>query len=260
MNEEPMMAAANERFADLPRRELAKLVPQFNWVHSIDLGDGLVTPGEWGIGNPRITQALNEIPFHGKRVLDIGCWDGLNTFLAERRGATEVIATDLVSQRSFSEQPTFQLARAALKSSAKYYPNLSVYDIEQLGIRDFDVVLFAGVYYHLKDPLRALACLRRVMKDGGLILVEGAVLRRRGCFARFYYQDPFRRDFSNWWIPTVECLRQWVTCSFFEIEKEYKPFGRFDKRRHTLVARAMTRKDPLYIRVPEGLEEFNAPE
>ncbi len=247
----------DERFTNLSREELKKLVHQFNWVHSIDLGDGIVTPGEWGLGNPRIKQALDEIPLQGKKVLDIGCWDGLNTFLAEQRGASEVFATDLISQRSFPEQPTFQLAHAVLKSSAKYFPELSVYDVEQLGVHDFDVVLFAGVYYHLKDPLRALTCLRRVMKDGGLILVEGAVLRRRGCFARFYYKDPFRRDYSNWWVPTAECLRQWVSCSFFEIVKEYKLFTWSDDRRHTLLARAVTKADPLYIRKPEGLEHYN---
>ena len=95
-------------------------------MHSIDLGDGFVTAGIWG-ENPFIATALNEIDFRGKKVLDIGCWDGKHSFLAESKGANEVYATDLVSQRDFAGQPTFHLARAALKSKVKYFPYLSVY-------------------------------------------------------------------------------------------------------------------------------------
>jgi len=251
------MLTEDDRFAELSVDELRKAVRQFQWVHSIDLGNGIVTPGAWGQGNPTIREAMNEIAFRGRKVLDIGCWDGLHTFLAEQQGAAEVFATDLVNQRNTPEQPTFQLARAALKSSARYFPNVSVYDIETLGVKDFDIVLFLGVYYHLKDPLRALACLRRVMKDDGLLVVEGAVLKQRGCFANFYYKEPFLGDSSNWWVPTRECLRQWVSCSFFEIEKEYK-WKYSGNWRHTLIAKAVRGKDPLYFRPPEGLEQFNA--
>ena len=243
-------------FAHLSRPELLKLAPQYQWVHSINLGDGVITRGRWGAGNPSIRKAMDDISFAGKKVLDIGCWDGLYTFLAEQRGAAEVYATDLINQRDHAADPTFQLAQAALHSSARYYPDLSVYDVDRLGVRDFDVVLFMGVYYHLKDPLRALTCLRRVMREGALLLVEGAVLRRRGCFANFYYQNTFRGDRSNWWVPTPECLRQWVTCSFFQVAKEYDRWGRGDNRRHTLLARAVSREDPLYLRPAEGLEQY----
>ena len=239
-----------ESVAKLPKKELVRLVRQFQWVHSIDLGEGIITPGKWGKGNPRIKAGLKEMPLKGKKVLDVGCWDGLYAFEAERRGASEVYAIDLI------HHPTFELAQAALKSKTKYYARLSVYDIERLGIHDFDVVLFAGVYYHLKDPLRALACLRRVMKDGGLLLLEGAVLRRSGCFAKFYYQDSYDGDRTNWWIPTTECLRQWVRCSLFDIEREYRMWGRFRKWRHTLIASAVRRADPLYWDTPEELKEF----
>ena len=38
-------------------------------------------------------QQLDAVPFHGKSVLDIGCWDGYWSFYAERRGAASVLAT-----------------------------------------------------------------------------------------------------------------------------------------------------------------------
>jgi tRNA (mo5U34)-methyltransferase len=197
--------------------------------------------------------------------------------------------------------PTFELAHQALKSKVKYYPNQSVYEVEQLGVDDFDVVIYAGVYYHLKDPLRALSALRRVMKEGAVIVVEGAVidaepprpglgrrLRRmlRGdppaaaapprpaksndCYARFYYRDAYAFDNSNWWVPTIPCLRQWIECNYFEVEREYDLWKAGEEKdpeirwnpdvenmRYVIAARAACRKDPVYCRPDDELAAFD---
>jgi tRNA (mo5U34)-methyltransferase len=209
---------AATQFARRTRADLLAMAARMNWVHAIDLGGGVVTPGLWGRGNPIIEQALREIDWRGKKILDIGCWDGMYSFLAESLGAAAIYATDLVNQRDYADQPTFDVARTLRNSQALYYPNMSVYDVESIGVRDFDVIIFAGVYYHLKDPVRALTTLRRLLKPGGQILVEGAILEEPGCFAKFYYRDLFCGDRSNWWVPTVDCLKQWVECSFFQIK------------------------------------------
>jgi len=250
--------------------ELRKEVSNLTWVHRIDLGNGLVTPGLWGAHNPSLWNAIKQIDYRGRKVLDIGCWDGLWSFEAEKRGATEVYATDLLTNRPI-KLPTFELAQRILKSNVKHFPHLPVYNVEQLGIADFDIVLFAGVYYHLKDPLRALSCLRRVMKEGGILVVEGAIIdleAERGrkssaggqndCFARFYYRNQFFGDRTNWWVPTVPRLRQWIECNFFEIEsEEILHSGSEECRRCTIIARAVRRKDPLYIREDEDLRAFD---
>jgi tRNA (mo5U34)-methyltransferase len=272
--------------------ELQARVNSLKWAQTIDLGVGVVTPGEWGNHNPILWKAMGDIDFRGKKVLDIGCWDGLWSFEAERRGAAEVYATDLISQRNH-QLPTFELAREALNSRVHHDAHLSVYDVERLGVRDFDVVIFAGVYYHLKDPLCALAALRRVMKDGAVLLVEGAVvdaepprpglagrlarLFGRGpsaesgaSYARFYYREPFACDDSNWWVPTVACLEQWVECNFFDVQtvyklwkpgEDYRPEVHSDpsipNMRCTLLARAVRRADPRYCRPDHGLTDFD---
>lgn len=246
---------------------LQNQVNALNWVHTIDLGNGVVTPGRWP-PHPLILRAFDTIDFKGKKILDIGCWDGLWSFEAEKRGAAEVYATDYVSQRSYHEQPTFLLAHQALNSRVKYHPNLPVFDVKRLG-EQFDIVLFCGVYYHLKNPLLALARLREVMKPGAILVVEGPVIAAtEEILARFYYHKWFVNDPSNWWVPTVPCLQQWVECSFFEIRNEYSDFAppRFSlvgslKRwlrgvlgrssesisRHVLTAQAVCRADPNYI-------------
>jgi tRNA (mo5U34)-methyltransferase len=285
------------------RDQLIEQVKRLQWSHSIDLGDGLVTPGEWGNHNPVLWKAIGDIDFAGKKVLDVGCWDGLWSFEAEKRGAEEIYSTDLITQRSH-QMPTFELARRLLNSQARYFPRQSVYEIDELGVDDFDVVIFAGVYYHLKDPLRALAALRRVMKEGAVIVVEGAVIdaepprptppptpRRRlalgrwlradppapppgpvadDCYARFYYREAFAFDDSNWWVPTIPCLRQWIECNFFAVQREYdvwkpgedkQPEVRWDpsvpNMRMVMTAQAVCRKDPLYCRPDAELAAFD---
>jgi tRNA (mo5U34)-methyltransferase len=240
------------------RARLLAQVAKLKWIHTIDLGDGVSTPGTWGKLNPCIRQAFDAIDFRGKKVLDIGCWDGYYSFEAEKRGAAEVYATDLVTQRKWLEQPTLLLAKKILGSRVKYFPKMSVYDVERLGIRDFDIVIYAGVYYHLKDPLRSFTTLRRVMKEGGTMLVEGAVIDSEDCYARFYYREPYVLDHSNWWVPTVGCLRQWIECSFLEGEQD---FGLWDAGhnnvRFTTKVRAVRRADRHYLRADHDLAAFD---
>jgi tRNA (mo5U34)-methyltransferase len=211
------------------------LVPLCRWVHSIDLGNGQISPGLWG-KNPEIMGA--NIDFRNKQVLDIGCWDGLHSFLAEDRGASVIFATDVISARSYNEFPTFHLAHKLRSSSAKYYSDLSVYDLSLLQKADFDVVIFTGVYYHLRDPLRALDSIRSVMKTNGTILIEGAISKQEGCHANFYHDKLFCGDPTNWWIPSVECLEQWVISSGFAIVNSYPGGGHLENQRHIILATA----------------------
>jgi tRNA (mo5U34)-methyltransferase len=250
-------------------------VEKFKWVHSIDLGNGIVTPGTWGPPNRLISAAFSDIDFVGKKVLDIGCWDGLWTFEAEKRGASEVYATDYISQR-WGTTSTFELAREALHSKSHYDPNISVFDIGKLGVQDFNVVIFCGIYYHLRDPLLAFARLRQVMAEGALIVVEGdAIYDVDDAYSRFFYRKIWRNDVSNWWVPTIPCLREWIEASYFEIVKEYpvrspssqKLLGRLanafrthiepEVYRYVVTARAVKRNDGKYSYLDTDLGRFD---
>jgi len=267
---------------------LRQRVNSLTWAHAIDLGHGIVTPGIWGKPQPLILRAFEDIDFRGKKVLDVGCWDGLWSFEAERRGAETVYATDDISQRSYNNQGTFDLAKEALASRVKYFPRLSVFDIRSLGVSDFDVVLFCGVHYHLRDPLLALARLRQVMKTSGLILIEGDVIYGSDdSYSEFFYRNAYGADESVWWVPTIPCLREWVESSYFELYKNYFPEGlppcpappvpRYGKlgrlrsrlrgnpsgpavtfkHRMAILARAVRRKDPHYIFSDPDFKEFD---
>jgi tRNA (mo5U34)-methyltransferase len=265
------------RHAPLEPSEILRRVQSMRWVHSIDLGHGIVTPGAWGPPRPVIRRAFDAIDFRGKKVLDIGCWDGGWSFEAERRGAACVFATDYLCQRHSTDQQTFQLAHRVLNSRVRYHPHLSVYDVAQLGMFDFDVVIFCGVYYHLRHPLLAIARLRQVMKDGAMIVVEGAAIHGpRDAYSNFYYRRSHVGDPSNWCIPTIPCLREWIESSFFDDVVEHRvraadfatrraaarwTIGRLLRRprvsRVAMTARAVRRKDPKYLYPDDDFKAFD---
>jgi tRNA (mo5U34)-methyltransferase len=163
----------------------------------VSLGQGVKTPGRWPL-NQNILSAYNKIDFHGKKVLDIGTCNGLWSFEAERRGASEVHSVDYLTHVGYWCTPAYKLAHEALGSRAAYHPDINVYDVQQLGIDDFDVVLFSGIYYHLKHPLLALTLIRRIMKEGGHIIIEGQIYPdMHRSYSSFHYKDVLLNDRSN---------------------------------------------------------------
>ncbi len=243
---------------ELVRRALA--LPA--WFHTIELDDGVTTPGVWGEQH-HIREALDRVDFRDARVLDVGCLDGRWTFEAERRGAAEVYATDLLSQVvDPGRAEYFEIAAEILGSRARYDPNLSVYDVARLGVRDFDVVLFLGVFYHLKSPLLALARLRQIMREGATIVVEGQVIHDEVSYARFFYGQAFYGDRSNWWIPSIACLTEWLESSFLEVgwanTMEPVTWDCLDATsRAVVLAKAVRRADPKLVVPDEELREFD---
>src|SRR5688572_18548133 len=74
------------------REEMAGL----SFYHTIPLTPTLSTPG-WPVVVPIVEmtrRAMRQLDLRGKRVLDIGCRDGLFCFEAEKLGAAEVIGID----------------------------------------------------------------------------------------------------------------------------------------------------------------------
>lgn len=266
------------------KQHLLEEVVHHEWLYSVDLGGGRVTPGRFGPPNPQIKEVFDQVDFRGRSVLDVGCFEGQWSFEAEKRGAAAVVATDYLvgdpraqlTATGIKELPTFRLAHAILGSRVEYHPDVSVYDVGRLGRRDFDVVVFCGVYYHLKHPLLALSRLREVIREGGALIVEGPVISgSREPYARFFYRDVLAGDRSNWWVPTLPCLLEWVECSYFEVVSLSEPTapetrsvaaegtGRRPSRRkekvarHTILARAVERRDAHYVLPDEDLDRFD---
>lgn len=151
--------------------QLKDVLQKYKFYHVIQLTETLFTPG-WDhlldLQKP-IHRFLRGIELKGKRFLDIGCRDGLFSFEAEKLGAKEVIGIDN------------DLSPAAIEFLIPYFNskvqfhelNLLHLTPEKFGL--FDVVLFAGVLYHLRYPFWALKMIRDVLNEDGLLIIETGI-------------------------------------------------------------------------------------
>ena len=145
------------------------------WFHSIDLGDGIITPG--AISLERLKPIADAIPqdLTDQTVLDIGAWDGYYSFLAEQRGARRVISLEpnaLGDPYYHQTDDGFNLAKEVLHSNVIRWTR-PLEDLHDHPFK-FDVVFFFGVYYHLKDPILGFDIAAQLTRE--LLLVEGDAL------------------------------------------------------------------------------------
>lgn len=200
--------------------ELKQKVAEIWWYHSINLGQGVITPG---VDNSpkKLKRVQLPLSFHSKTVLDVGAWDGFFSFEAERRGAKRVLATDSViwnGLHNTADKRGFELARRALGSRVEDM-HIDVLDLSPEQIGTFDVVLFLGVLYHMRYPLLALEKVASVTKE--LLILETAVdmlWTRRPAMA-YYEKDELGNDPSNWCGPNpAAVLAMLRTAGFHRVE------------------------------------------
>src|SRR5215471_13274082 len=118
--------------------------------HSFRLPDGRILPGSNSLEDQQSRLGAFGLPedLTGKRVLDIGPWDGYFSFEMERRGA-EVVAIDYV------DLDTFRALHRVFQSRVTYR-RMDLYELDPARDGMFDIVLCLGVLYHLKHPLLGL--------------------------------------------------------------------------------------------------------
>jgi tRNA (mo5U34)-methyltransferase len=194
--------------------DLRRRVADIRWYHSIDLGNGVVTPGadNTAFRLPRLGLPSS---LAGKSVLDIGAWDGFFSFEAERRGAARVVAADYYSWHGVGwgtgdGKAGFRLAKEALGSKVEDV-DIDVMQLSPERVGTFDVVLFLGVLYHVPDPLGALERIASVT-HGQLILetvVDMVGISRPA--AAFYPNDELNADPTNWWGPNHAAVSGMLT-------------------------------------------------
>jgi tRNA (mo5U34)-methyltransferase len=191
------------------------------WWHSFELPDGTRIDGVCDLAGlkDRIAQFPIPADLRGKRVLDIGTWDGWFAFEMERRGA-EVVAADNW------DNPLFREMHARLASRVDYR-QADMYDMTPDRLGRFDIVLFMGVLYHLKHPLLALERVCALTTD--LAAVDSFILREehrrehdrelQRPIMEFYETNEFGGQTDNWVGPSLPCLLAFCrTAGFARVE------------------------------------------
>src|SRR5215207_583563 len=152
--------------------QLLREMEGLNFYHTIPLTPTLSTPG-WPVVVPIVemtVRVLRKLDLRGKRVLDIGCRDGLFCFEAEKLGASEVIGIDMSLD---PRVPEFLIQ--TLRSRVTIQP-FNLFDLRPESFGLFDVIIFPGVLYHLRYPFWALKLIRDALADGGTLVLETAIL------------------------------------------------------------------------------------
>jgi tRNA (mo5U34)-methyltransferase len=218
--------------------DLVREIKERKWFHTIDLGDGLITPGNPPSVALSTAGAIPDV--RGRSVLDIGAWDGKYSFEAERAGASRVVALDhyvwrlapakmneyyaqceaegrlpdpdlveggfLVAE-GLPGKRGFDLAAAYLDSEVEaVVGDLLTMDLDDLG--QFDVVFYFGVLYHMVNPVAALQRLYRV--TGGVAVIETLAVHVPGIedhsLLEFYPGKEAAADYTNWFAPSEAAL------------------------------------------------------
>lgn len=222
--------------------DISAAVAAHTWYHTIELPEGVLTPGEYDT-----RAALRRIPFptdlHNQRCLDVGTHDGFWAFEMERRGADEVVAIDLddFRQVDFSEPKpvftaeqtadresrphAFALAHRALGSRVERL-DLSVYRLEDADVGIFDFAFIGTLLLHLRDPVLALTNIGKVLRPGGQLLVNDAILlgmtlRHRRAAVHELQLLPGR---PYWWLPNLRGLERSVAKAGFQVIRSGGPY------------------------------------
>jgi SAM-dependent methyltransferase len=213
-------------------------VTDFYWYHTIDLGDGLVTPGAYDYRDV-IDAFLFPADMSGMKVLDVGSATGFFTFEFEKRGA-EVTSVELPSLADwdilscdreaaygvimrFHRQTTlvgaynahlegpFQFCHRILGSKAKRCYS-RIYDLspEKFGGETFDLVFVSDVLQHTFSPLKAMDALWTVCR-GTLVLAQWVPKYPPDVPAMLYIGGDGHGgggDGRSWWLVNLAALEQ----------------------------------------------------
>lgn len=209
------------------------------WYHTMDLGHGVLTPGWFDLRS--VAGRLPWPDVRGKRCLEVGTFDGFFAFELERRGAAEVVATDIANHADWDwplvereagaayteaiqgrKGMGFEIAARALGSRARR-EFISIYDLDETAFGRFDIVFCGSLLLHLRDPIRAVERIRSVC-DGQFLSVEQIDLRLLALGRRSTYLRLNGRD-SQWFIPNPAAHRRMLEICRFRVLHQTKAFS-----------------------------------
>ena len=208
---------AMEGFAD-PQLQ-RDLTVKFHWGHDHDFGD-FALAGRMGSRHINLLATFIDdfgaLPrdLTGKRVFDIGCWTGGTSLLMSAMGASSVVAIEEV--RKYVE--CVQYLKSAFGVKALDVQNRSLYESTGEAFQDaFDFALFAGVLYHVTDPVLALRVVFNSLRDGGKCLLETLAIDSNESIVAYQgpqivtrKSEPQKRSRGgwNWFVPSQVALAQ----------------------------------------------------
>lgn len=145
-------------------------IKKYTFYHKIKIKDDIFTRETENehFSHRRLFKYIDDIDLRGKKVLDIGCRDGIFSFYAEKKGAKEIVAID-----NNLSKGAVNFLIPYFNSKVKMYEK-NLYELTENDFGKFDVIFFFGVLYHLREPITAIRKLSDILNEKGLILCETA--------------------------------------------------------------------------------------
>ncbi len=158
----------------------------------------------------RLQDAIS--PLSNRRVLDIGCGNGYHLWKMIAAGAQCAIGID-PSQLFWTQ---FQVIKHYLPD---YPVHLIPVGIEQLPEssmqQGFDSIFCMGVLYHRRSPIDTLIHLRKLLRNGGELILETLVIdgdENQVLVPR----DRYAQMRNVWFLPSAKALELWLKRSGFK--------------------------------------------
>jgi tRNA (mo5U34)-methyltransferase len=220
MNKMEQTGETLETFISNPQTPLERKIFDIGpWFHNLHLPDGTQTAPNHPLGDfpsfkwKNISGAIPK-SLKGWRVLDIGCNAGFYSFELAKRGA-HVTGIDLDGH--YLRQARWAARQFGLEERVKF-KKMQIYDLAHSN-DTYDLVVFMGVFYHLRYPLLALDIVAQKFKK--LLLfqtltmpgedvmdpVEDLAIENRdsmlepGWPKMAFIENSLAGDYTNWWAP-----------------------------------------------------------
>ena len=218
-----------------PRATQSAVAALAPWFHNLHLPDGVQTAPDHFLGDFP-TFKWREIAPHVPedlrcwRVLDVGCNAGFYSFELASRGA-RVTAIDM--DPHYLAQARWAAQQFGLQKRIEFR-RMQLYDLAREP-RQYDLVWFMGVLYHLRHPLLALDILRRCTRKMLMLQTltmpgEDAIepppdfaIEDRGRFLAdgwprmAFIEERMSGDPTNWWAPDQACVEAMLRSAGFRV-------------------------------------------
>ncbi len=194
------------------------------WFHNIHLPGGLETAPDHPLGDfPsfkwEVLSTYLPLEMTEYEVLDIGCNAGFYSLeLAKRHASVTAIDVD----RHYLKQAEFVAGLTGLNQRIRFEQQ-QVYDLARTD-KKYDIILFMGVFYHLRYPLLALDIIASKVKKLLIFqslsleteevepvpdfpLEQRELLLREGWPSMAFIENRLAGDPTNWWVPNSSAIK-----------------------------------------------------
>ena len=201
------------------------------WFHNLHLPNGEQTAPNHYFGDfPKFKweDIKGSIPenLEGWTALDIGCNAGFYSFELAKRGA-QVMGIDL--DPHYLEQAKWAAGEMGLADKVTFR-QMQVYDLAKLE-QSFDIIIFMGVFYHLRYPMLALDIITQKVNKllvfqtltmpgekvfetkPDMTMDERDDMLKKGWPLMAFIEKRLANDPTNWWAPNHSCIEAMLrTC------------------------------------------------